>query len=205
VKEDTFTDQQLAIPWARTQTLRRIGEATRTALIVLEHAADNQQHLTWLEAHNEPRRIVLGYPGSRTAAIDTAQALQNLEWLASSLEADSEARDELDCLRPLVANGAAYGDWVERLCEEFVCLRHRYSRHRNAIVHGGPINEQSIATILLFVDALAVDTLAATIEAVLSGHPLDAHFASRKQVYQDWLAGVRTSGRPLHELIGVPM
>ncbi|MDQ6807383.1 MAG: hypothetical protein M3065_21080 [Actinomycetota bacterium] len=72
-------------------------------------------------------------------------------------------------------------------------------------MHGGPINEQSIATILLFVDALAVDTLGATIEAVLSGHRLDAHFASRKQVYQDWLAGVRTSGRPLHELIGVPM
>lgn len=100
VKEDTFTDQQLAIPWARRQTLSRISEATSAALAALEHAAGDQQRRTWLEVHNEPRRIVLGYPGSH-AAIDTAKALENLEWLANDLEADSETGDELDRLRPL--------------------------------------------------------------------------------------------------------
>ena len=107
--------------------------------------------------------------------------------------------------RILIADGAAYATWIDRLCEEFRRLRHRYSRHRNAIVHGGPLDEQSIMTILLFVDALAVDTLGAALEGVLSGRPLAVHFALRKQVYDDWLAGVRTSRRPLHELVGVPM
>lgn len=128
VKEDTFTDQQLAIPWARRQTLSRISEANSAALAVLKDAADNK-HRTWLEAHNEPRRIIVGYPGSRTA-IDTAKALEHLEWFAKDLEADSEAGDELDRLRPLVANGAAYADWIDRLLEQFGHLRRRYSRHR---------------------------------------------------------------------------
>jgi hypothetical protein len=42
-----------------------------------------------------------------------------LEWFAKDLEADSEAGDELDRLRLLVANGAAYADWIDRLLEEF--------------------------------------------------------------------------------------
>ncbi len=203
VKEDTFTDQQLAIPWARRQTLSRISDATSAALAVLKDAADDK-HRIWLEAHNEPRRIIVGYPGSRTA-IDTSKALEHLEWFAKDLEAGSEAGDELDGLRPLVATGAAYADWIDRLLEEFGHLRRRYSRHRNAVVHGGPINDQSIETILLFADALAVDTLAAAIEAVLSARPLHEYFARRKQGHNDWLAGMRTSNQPLHELIGVPL
>jgi hypothetical protein len=200
VREDVFTDQQLAIPWARGRTINHIGRATRAALEALRRGGDGQLQ-AWQSAHDAPFHIVSVEDG----AVETTRALEHLDWLKAQLHPNTKVRSELESLSPITHDVSRYADWVDDLVTEFGQLRRRYSRHRNAIVHGGPIDEQSISTIQLFADALAVDILGAAIEGVLIDEPLAAHFARRKLTYERWLADLREPGPPLHQRLAVPI
>lgn len=200
VNEDTYTDQQLAIPWARKQTITCIAEVTRIALRALERDSDPARHEAWNRAHEAPFEIV-----GEDGVLDTSRAVEHLDWLLGHLATADQAYRDLARLKARVHDGAAYGAWIDELRTEFRLLRARYSRHRNAIVHGGPLDEQSIWTLLLFVDSLAVDVLASTLEGALAATPLTTHFAQRKQVYDDWLKRIRSASTDIHRYLGVLM
>jgi hypothetical protein len=200
VNEDTFTDQQLAIPWARKQTIVNIAGATRAALGVLERDGDPARRDAWELAHGAPLEII-----SDDGVLDACRAVEHLDWLIGRFAPGEQARRDLEQLKTRVGDGITYGAWIDELCAEFKLLRGRYNRHRNAIVHGGPLDEQSISTILLFVDSLAVDVLASTLECVFAERPLTTHVAQRKQVYDEWVKQIRSTGQDLHPSLGVPM
>jgi hypothetical protein len=200
VNDDTFTDQQLAIPWARKQTIVNIAEVTRVALGALKRDGDPSCLDAWERAHEVPLEII-----SDDGVLDASRAVEHLDWLIGRFAPGAQARRDLERLKTRVADGITYGEWIDELRAEFKLLRGRYNRHRNAIVHGGPLDEQSISTILLFVDSLAVDVLGSTLECVFAGTPLTVHFAHRKQVYDDWLKQIRSTGQDVHRSLGVPM
>lgn len=202
VREEHFTDSFLAIPWARRQVVGEIGDAVHGALAALRADARAGDRETWRELHAGPRRMVT-YNDADRAIVDTSAAVEHLDWLIDRLEADRVERLQLERLVPLVATGEAFAGRVDELHVRFRLLRRRHGRHRNAIVHGGPINEQSVDSVLLFVDAVAVDTLAAVLEAVFAGETLPAYLGRRRDAYDDWLDRVRTSGLPVHRTLGI--
>jgi hypothetical protein len=202
VPEATFTDD-LAIPWARRRVVEHLGSAVRRALRVLEH--DPAREAAWLEVHRA--RGIVRYTDAEVDAqiVLLDKAIENFAWLVDQLPDGSAEQTELKRLAPRVASGAALAAWVKEHGDVFVLLRNRYRRHRHAIVHGGPLSEESVDTILLFADALAVETLAAALDSVLARQPLDQYFARRKTVYERWLGALQTSSAPVHELFGVSM
>ncbi len=159
VTEEHFTEL-LAVPWARRQVITRIGETTSAAIAALERDPNPRRHRAWIALHNEPRRIVR-VTGGGSQIIETTTAVEQMMWLREQLPDGSEERRAVERLAPRIANPATLAEWIDELLNEFAVLRNRASRHRNAIIHGGPLDEASIATVLLFVDALAVDALAA--------------------------------------------
>lgn len=191
VDESAFVDGHLAIPWAQAQTINEIGRLARAAIRRLDEPA-------WSEAH-APSRHLMDYDAG---IVHTDRVVEHLDWFAANVPAGSQERVDLERLGQRVADGAAYAAWIDELVDDFQLLRRRYSRHRNATVHGGPIDEQSVAVIVGFADALAADTLAATLDGVFARTPLRDHFAARKITFDRWKQRL-TTGLPTQQLLAV--
>lgn len=159
---------------------------------------DEARQRAWRLAHAAPRQLI-----DDSGVVNVSRAVQHLDWLIEQLDRNEQERRELERVRPLVVDATTYVSWIDDLREEFVLLPNRYSRHRNAIVHGGPLNEEAVQTILLFVDALAVDTLAATLDGGFARRPLIQHFAERRAAYVTWREELLVPGVRLHERIGI--
>jgi hypothetical protein len=59
----------------------------------------------------------------------------------------------------------------------------RRRRTRNALVHGGPLAEETVSAVVGFAESLAFDALGSSIEGRLEGRNLVDHFLARREAH----------------------
>ena len=99
--------------------------------------------------------------------VSLAGVTERAGFLAGLLDAGCTAAGErLTGLAERTASGEATAEWIVELEKEFDVLKSRERRTRNALVHGGAVEDEVAASVLLFVDWLAADALHGAIEAL---------------------------------------
>jgi hypothetical protein len=168
-----------AIDWARGEALNRIFEAADSCL------SDAQ-----LRTHAIPDAVsikgtMLTSAGGRQVRIHHDCAIAVVLRLADELPIHHpHARRVREVARRLQSPGSVAA-WIDELQREYDCMVDRLSRYRNAISHGGPLNESVTASIAPFARLQARDTLGIAIRAVLNDEGVAlAHQNLRNQATQ---------------------
>jgi hypothetical protein len=178
-----FTSQYLRTSWA----LRRIRLEISNSWAAIHSARLNfdpsLSRKKWEEIKQDTE---LGYePGAGGRyTIDLRGVLLRLDFLLECVEPDTPLHERLLRLKRRTANGRSTADWVEDLVGEFDAFQSRERRVRNGLVHGGPIDDEMAASVVLFMDWLAAESLHTAIKGLLADHDLIDHFLDRREEYE---------------------
>jgi hypothetical protein len=110
--------------------------------------------------------------------------LLRLGFILKRLEPESALHERIVRLRERTASPKATQTWLKELDDDFVALRTRTRRLRNALVHGGPVGEDAARSVLPFAEWLATDALHTALDGLLAdkGDLID-HFLSRRGMH----------------------
>ena len=108
--------------------------------------------------------------------INRQALLRNLPWLIEQLPEGSKQRQQAQRLQGRTITGRAALAWLREFDRRFEVVETRARRIRNAVAHGGPIVEGTMAAVVAFMDELTANALARSVEGRLGGHDLIDHF-----------------------------
>lgn len=126
--------------------------------------------------------------------------IEKAGFLAGLLEAGSPAGERLSGLAERTTTGETTGEWIAELLKEFDVLKSRERRTRNALVHGGVVDDEVAASVLLFVDWLAADALHGAIEGILDGDDLIDYFIDFRARREECLSRLKAGETPASAL-----
>jgi hypothetical protein len=109
--------------------------------------------------------------------------LLRLGFILERLGPESALHERIARLRDRTASPKSTQSWLKELDGDFVALRARTRRLRNALVHGGPVGEGAARSVLPFAEWLATDALHTALDGLLAdkGDLID-HFLSRRDM-----------------------
>ena len=109
--------------------------------------------------------------------------LLSLGFILERLDSKSSLHERIARLRDRTASPKATQAWLKELDDDFVALRARTRRLRNALVHGGPVGEDAARSVLPFAEWLATDALHTALDGLLAdkGDLID-HFLGRRDM-----------------------
>jgi hypothetical protein len=100
---------------------------------------------------------------------DHAALVRRLSGLRDLLPVDSDAAAELERVAHRFASPSATLAWYERLYRQGMANESRRTRTRNAVMHGGPLSDETIETAVPFAEYMASEAVDAALEAHLRG------------------------------------
>jgi hypothetical protein len=191
-----FESEYLKLAWA----LRRIRLEISNAFRGIWAAHHDRDPLLndggWEKVLADPSIAYEERPDT-SYTISLRGVIEKADFLAGLLDSGSPAGERLTMLADRTASGKATADWIVELEREFDVLKSRERRSRNALVHGGAVEDEVAASVLLFVDWLAADALHSAIEGILEGTELLDYFidfrARREQCRSSLEAGEKPS------------
>ena len=107
--------------------------------------------------------------------------LLELDFILARLQPLSPLHERIEQLSKRTADAKATQKWIKALDNDFVALRGRWRRLRNALVHGGPVGEGSTQSVLPFAEWLTTDALHTALDGLLAGEELIDHFLERRE------------------------
>jgi hypothetical protein len=97
---------------------------------------------------------------------------------------------------------AALPAWLADLESEWELTLERLRRVRNALAHGGPVNDESAETVRVFVEQLARLSLAVALQGLLEGKTVAVANQERKQWTDRWKAALPAAASVPDALFG---
>lgn len=109
--------------------------------------------------------------------------LLRLGFILERLDPKSALHERIARLNDRTASPKATLAWLKELDDDFIALRTRARRLRNALVHGGPVGEGAARSVLPFAEWLATDALHTALDGLLAdkGDLID-HFLGRRDM-----------------------
>jgi len=157
-----------------------------------------------LQRHPQDGASVLSEFADESAGFGgTVNLKRFLELIDQVTEEMGDVGDVSERLRRLadrVRSPGTAAAWLQELLERFDRLEGRRRRTRNALVHGGPLAQGTVDTIVEFSESLAVNALAASIEGRLAGRDIIDHFLERRSRVENSERRLR-NGEPLSEAL----
>jgi hypothetical protein len=188
-----FAREQLALSWSRERLTGEIAEATRRAVYAIDAPLSAPSEPARREAFLEAigsRGIIKQGPGLRDR-VNLRAAVQEMEWLMSWQRAGSETARHLDELAARIASPEATLRTLKASTADFMVLIERARRTRNAIAHGGPISDGTLANVGGFYEQIASDALNEALYACMTGLDMRSHFGSRQARHDQMLERLR--------------
>lgn len=99
--------------------------------------------------------------------VNSAGLVGRLDWIGDRVEPGGDAQTTIQALSPKLTTGRATAAWFDELCDVARHHEARRSRTRNALIHGGPIGEVTVAEILPFAEHMANHALGGLVQASL--------------------------------------
>ena len=164
---------------------------SRTQLIANQADRDYLQELS--------RRITTNQPGGY--ALDLREGFNALPNLVRIFDPhDNIGRRVQDAHRRFTL--AALPTWLADLESEWELTLGRLRRVRNALAHGGPVDDESAETVRLFVEQLARLSLAVALQGLLEATTVAVANQERKQWIDRWKAALPAAANVPDALFG---
>jgi hypothetical protein len=148
------------------------------------HSLSRSNDATWLEIYPDANLL--------RGTVNFQAFLHHLPSLVAQLPHDSSELPRAQRLLDRTCTGRATLGWLRELDQRFNAVEARARRTRNALVHGGPISQETVVAVVDFVDELAANALNVSVQGRLGGHDLVDHFIG-------WRADLLRSRRLLEE------
>jgi hypothetical protein len=133
-------------------------------------------------------------------SINLRGVLLHLDFLLSVVCVDTPLHEQLFRLKHRTENGKATVGWVNELLKDFDELESRTRRVRNALVHGGPVSDDTARSVLPFVEWLTGEALHTAIKGLLSDGDLIDQFLDRREGYERSLSRLQRNEPPAEAL-----
>lgn len=166
---DRFVAHHLARSWAWTQVLRALDPLAISLIFgdKLIQADDALAHdlVHQLLADPEFKFERTDHEGYR---YDPGALARKLDWLRDNLPAGSGAAKELRRVAHHFASPKATLAWYDALYRQAMDNESRRVRTRNAIMHGGPLSDETIEMVVPFAEYMASEAVDVALEAHLA-------------------------------------
>ena len=191
-----YVDEFQQARWVRHLMMQRLHSVidaclSRTQLIANQADRDYLQELS--------RRITTNQPGGY--ALDLREGFNALPDLVRIFDPhDNIGRRVQDAHRRFTL--AALPTWLADLESEWELTLGRLRRVRNALAHGGPVDDESAETVRLFVEQLARLSLAVALQGLLEATTVAVANQERKQWIDRWKAALPAAANVPDALFG---
>lgn len=166
-----FLDEHMRLGWS----YRRVRSELAGVAWDVQHALHDSSpsnDATWLEIYPDA--------GLLRGRVNLQAFLCHLPSLVAQLPQGSRELRRAQRLLDRTRTGGATIGWLRELDQRFNALEARARRTRNALVHGGPISQETVAAVVDFADELAANALNVSVQGRLAGHDLVDHFLDRR-------------------------
>lgn len=187
-KWENYLEDYLRDMWVRLLILGTLKNTVREALFRGEQLAssEHKHRVDVLRAG-----IISFVSGGFTT--DTQQCLAALPELVAMFPVHTQLGRRLQTLHTNLASVANLNAWCDGLVNEWGRLYQRLQRLRNALAHGGPFQDEGIASTYRFGQGLAANSLSVALEGLLEGKPIETAHAEHVQRERAWLEHRRTA------------
>lgn len=186
-----FVTEYLRLSWALGRVRNNVANTAFAAAIELQrHPQDGASVLS--EFADESA----GFGGT----VNLKRFLELIDQVTEEMGDVGDVSERLRRLADRVRSPGTAAAWLQELLERFDRLEGRRRRTRNALVHGGPLAQGTVDTIVEFSESLAVNALAASIEGRLAGRDIIDHFLERRSRVENSERRLR-NGEPLSEAL----
>jgi hypothetical protein len=175
-----YVDEFLQARWARHLMMQRLHSVI-DACLSRAHLIADQADRNYLQEFS--RRITTPQPGGY--ALDLREGFNALPDLARIFDPhDNTGRRVQDAVSRFTL--PTLPAWLADLESEWKLALERLRRVRNALAHGGPVDEESAETVQAFAEQLARLSLAVALQGLLEAKTVAAANRERKQWIDQW-------------------
>jgi len=181
---ERYIDDCLRITWIR---LSVHGALTGTVYEAIHQAESlsSEEHRQRLEAH---RAAIMSFVrGGFT--VNPRNCLGALPELAALFPVHTQLGRQLRTLDTRLISLTSLNAWCEELADEWERLDQRLRRLRNAISHGGPFQDDGVASASLLGKRLAAWSLSLALEGILEGKTIEAAHDEHVRREAAWWSG----------------
>jgi hypothetical protein len=195
-----YLDQYQQLWWVRGVMVHRLGNVVDGCMQSYDATVSDPQDLAWLKALE--RKITTHQPngGWRRDLRQGYDALPDLVRIFPPHDnlgrRIRNAAERLDL--------AKLSTWRDELMGEWKLARDRLQRVRNALAHGGPIDEDSAATVQEFAGQLARWSLTDALQGLLEAKGVLVANQDHRQWIERWSACLSTATSVGDALVGPP-
>jgi ribosomal 50S subunit-associated protein YjgA (DUF615 family) len=184
--------------WLRRTMVRAVGEVVDDCLWNYEKAAAPEDQL-WLRELT--RAVTTWQPGSGRA-LDLSSALESLPELVRIFPLHDGLGRRVRSVSRRLGSVDAVVQWHDDLGSEWPLTLKRLQRIRNALAHGGPIQDSVVATVHHFAAQLTAWSLSVALEGVLEGTGVVAAHQRYKEEADLWERTLASASDPVEALLG---
>lgn len=173
---DRFIGEHLVPAWAHGTIRHAVGSAIRSVMWADRRRLAPQgtpERTEWERIVTEPELGIRQSSDGFTA--DLGGVVRRLDWLSQRVEPHQMRRRLLELAERLESPKTTLR-WLKELEDEAAIHERRRARSRNALVHGGPLHEPTVAHVLAFVEYMANEAVAQSVQGLLRGQSVMDHF-----------------------------
>ena len=194
---EKYIGDYLRTTWARRSIQGALTETVHAAIHRAE-SLSSEEHRQRVEAH---RAAVMSFvEGGIT--IDPRKCLDALPELAALFPVHTRLGRQLRTLDTHLSSLTSLNAWCEELTDEWTRLDQRLQRLRNAISHGGPFQDEGVASTSRLGQRLAALSLSLALEGILEGKTIAAAHDEHVQREAAWWNDRRTASTMSKAIFG---
>jgi hypothetical protein len=190
-----FVQGDLRLPWVGRQLEAEIETAAWQSLEELTRAEPSSEAAALFAIEDETHRRGIHLPRFLVHLDRVAAAINEVPHLW-----ESSLPLRLAALKKQCGTPNARRRWFKELLSTFDRAEGRRRRTRNALVHGGPLTESTVESVVAFAERLAFYALGESIEGRLAGKDLVDHFLARRDDHGAMERAI-ADGQPLSEAL----
>lgn len=195
-----YLDQYQQLWWVRGVMVHRLGNVVDGCMQSYDTTVSDPQDLAWLKALEQQITARQSNDGWRRDLRQSYDALPGLVRIFPPHDnlgrRIRNAAERLDL--------AKLPTWRDELMGEWKLARNRLRRVRNALAHGGPIDEDSAATVQEFAEQLARWSLTDALQGLLEAKSVLVANQDHRQWIERWSVGLSTWTSVGDALVGPP-
>jgi hypothetical protein len=176
-----YAKSYMRISWVRQSMFDDLREAFYEALHSAERLSSQEQRQK-VETY---RTAIVSWKGEGFT-IDLRGCVDALPDLAGIFPVHSRLGRRLQSLSKRLKSPSTVRVWRDELTDEWSLLVDRLQRVRNALAHGGPIQDQGVESVHRFGQRLAAWALSVALEGILEGKTISVAHRDHAQREDTW-------------------
>lgn len=180
-----YIDSYLRATWIRQTIIGLLGNVLSDTVFRYEHlVSENDQQIV-----KDLSAAITSWPKARQA-LDLKRGIAGLPDLARIFPRHDALGRRIQSIAKRLDSPASLMTWCEELSEDWQFIAGRLRRIRNALAHGGPLQDSAAETVHGFAQHLAAWSLSTALEGILDGKSIAVAHDEYRRESNTWLNSI---------------